>query len=112
MGKGFGIKSEEQLGYLLLLVPEAKAYAAKLSIDDGSGEEFIGITNILESAQIWKTIKQAKQAMGKYADFLLEEAEKASQSQVRVGIRRLKRSVDGKLIDEPVESLFLVRRDS
>jgi hypothetical protein len=109
MGKGFGRKSEEQLGYLLLLMPELKVYAAKFSIDDGSQEEFIGITNSLEDAQIWKTIKQAKQAVEIYADFLLEEAEKASQSQVRVEIRRVKRAVDGKLTHESVESIFLVR---
>jgi hypothetical protein len=114
MGKGFGKKSEEQLGYLLLLIPEVKAYAGKFTIDykRGDDEEFIGIVNRLEDAQVWKTIKQAKQAVEKYADFLLEEAEKAAQSQVRIEIRRLKRLVDGKLIDESVELLFLSRRSS
>ncbi|MBV6627466.1 MAG: hypothetical protein KI793_31745 [Rivularia sp. (in: Bacteria)] len=39
------------MGYVLVLLREADAYAARQSIDDGSGEEFIGVTNMLESAQ-------------------------------------------------------------
>ena len=57
MAKGFGAKQEENLGYVLVLLPQASAYAARQSIDDGSGEEFIGVTNMLESAQVWKTKK-------------------------------------------------------
>jgi hypothetical protein len=109
MGKGFGKKSEEQLGYLLLLIPEFGAYAGKSSLSYHGEEEFIGIVNRLEDAQTWKTIKQAKQAIELYADFLLEEAEKTSQSQVSIEIKRLKRSADGKLTTELVESLFLAR---
>lgn len=54
MAKGFGNQKSKQLGYALVLLPSARAYAAKLSIDDGSGEEFIGVTNMLEQAQVWK----------------------------------------------------------
>jgi hypothetical protein len=113
MGKGFGRKPEEQLGYLLRLMPEFKAYAAKLSLSHYSkDEEFIGIVSRIEDAQIWKSIKEAKQAIGKYTDFLLDEAEKSSQREVCIEVRRLKRSADGNLIDELVESLFLASRDS
>ncbi len=54
MAKGFGNQKSKQLGCVLVLLPSARAYAAKLSIDDGSGEEFIGVTNMLEQAQVWK----------------------------------------------------------
>jgi hypothetical protein len=47
MGKGFGSPRQGQLGYVLLLVPEAKAYAADFSLGEDD-EEFIGITNVLE----------------------------------------------------------------
>ncbi len=110
MGKGFGKKSDEQLGYLLLLIPDVRAYAAKFSLDYGGEEEFIGITSSLQDAQTWKNIKQAKAAVELYIDFLMEEAEQASQSTINIEIKRLKRSADGKLITESVESLFLARR--
>jgi hypothetical protein len=152
MGKGFGIKSEEQLGYVLLLVPEAKAYAAKLDLDVSqphlrdknpliamvlafydlvcflakiaiglgshksrtdtldfdlrSKQEFIGITNLLEEARVWKTIKQAKQAISEYAEFLLEEQKNSPKAQ-KVGIIRLTRLSNGDLASQTVESLFL-----
>ncbi|BCL39774.1 hypothetical protein [Nostoc sp. MS1] len=111
MAKGFGAKADEQLGYALLLLPEAKAYAARLSIDyfpkhDSDGEEFIGMTSLLQEAQIWKNLKEAKKAIDKYADFLISEAE--NDLPIRVVIRRVKRRSNGELVDEPVESIFLV----
>ncbi|MEA5566693.1 hypothetical protein [Anabaena sp. UHCC 0399] len=116
MAKGFGVKAEEQLGYALLLVPEVKAYAARLSIDyfpkndDGDDEEFIGMTSLLQEAQIWKSLKEAKKAIDKYADFLISEAE--NNSPIRVVIRRVKRQSNGELVDEPVESIFLVAQSN
>ncbi|GAX38868.1 hypothetical protein [Nodularia sp. NIES-3585] len=115
MAKGFGAKAEEQLGYTMLLVPEVKAYAARFSLDyfnqnnEQNGEEFIGITSMLEEAQIWKSIRQVKQAIEKYADFLISKAENGSP--VRVEIRRVKRSSSGDLINEPVEEIFLIVED-
>jgi len=61
---------------------------------------------MLEEAQVWRKIDQAKKAVKRYADFLLEQAE--SGSQVRVEIKQLKRSSDGKLTDELVESLLFL----
>ncbi|WP_414546260.1 hypothetical protein [Nostoc sp. CCY0012] len=116
MAKGFGVKAEEQLGYTLLLVPEVKAYAARFSLDyfnqnnKQNGEEFIGITSMLEEAQIWKSIRQAKQAIDKYADFLISRAENGSP--VRVEVRRVKRKSSGDLINELVEEIFLIAEDN
>jgi hypothetical protein len=106
MGKGFGVKQDEQLGYILVLIPEVNAYAAKFTFDfDGSGEKFIGITSMLEEAQTWKTQKLAKQAIEKYyAAFILEQLE--SSSDICVNIKRLKRSPTGNLETERVESLW------
>jgi hypothetical protein len=105
MPKGFGVKQEEQLGYVLVLFPKLNAYAARLSIDDGSSEEFIGVTNMLESAQVWKTKKQVKQAILKYAD-CIEEQMKTS-TEVNMIIKLLKRKGDGQLTCEHVETLFM-----
>jgi hypothetical protein len=109
MAKGFGAKQDEQLGYILVLMPENSAYAAKFSIKfRGSDEKFIGVTNILEEAQTWKTQKLAKQAIEQYyADFILEELE--SKPEVRVNLKRLKRSAAGTLVTEMVEPIVFLR---
>lgn len=109
MAKGFDTKQEEKLGYVLVLLPEADAYAARQSIDDGSGEEFIGVTNMLESAQVWKTKKQARQAIVKYSDFIEEQME--TSADVSITIKCLKRKHDGQLNCQYVETLLLRRND-
>lgn len=103
MGKGFGSPRNGQLGYVLLLMPEAKAYAADFSLGEDD-EEFIGITNVLEDAQVWQKKGQARQAVVKYLDFLIEQLEE--NSQVELSIRKLKRLSNGKLKDEPEEDLI------
>jgi|LakMenE01Jun11ns_1017448.scaffolds.fasta_scaffold9197703_2 hypothetical protein len=105
MAKGFGVKPEEQLGYVLCLMPDT-VYAARLNFDKESGEEFIGVTNMLWEAQTWKKIDQAKRAIKKYADFLLEQIE--SGSDARVDIKKVKRSNNGELSVELVESLLFI----
>ena len=109
MAKGFGVKPEKQLGYVLQLSPEANAYAIRLNYDGfgaEDGEEFIGITNMLEEAQVWKAKEQAKQSIEKYADFLLQQIE--SGFEPRVDIKRLKRSSSGELSVELVESSLFI----
>ena len=109
MAKGFGAKPEKQLGYILQLMPEAKAYAVRFNYNDfheKTGEEFIGVTSMLHEAQVWKKKEQAKQSIEKYSDFLLEKVEAGSQ--VRVDIKQLKRSSDGKLTGELVVSLLFL----
>lgn len=64
----------------------------------GDSEEFIGITNVLEDAQIWKKKGQAIQAVVKYLDLLIEQLE--TTKQVELSIRKLKRLSNGKLEDE------------
>lgn len=81
MAKGFGAKPEKQLGYVLQLIPEVKAYAVRLNYDAfgrQDGEEFIGVTSTLKEAQVWKTREQAKQSIEKYSDILLEKTERDS----------------------------------
>lgn len=103
MGKGFGSPRQGQLGYVLLLIPEAKAYAADFSLG-GDDEEFIGITNVLEDAQVWKKKGQARQAVVKYLDLFIEQLENTKQ--VELSIRKLKRLSNGKLKDEFEEELI------
>lgn len=105
MAKGFGTKPDQQLGYVLDLMPEVHAYAAKFSMEfpDQNGP-FIGITSELQEAQVWKGLKQAKQAiMTYYADFLVDQLKEISE--VRVVIKRLKRSASGELKTETAEIL-------
>ena len=103
MGKGFGSPQQEHLGYILLLIPEAKVYAADFSLGEDD-EEFIGITNVLEDAQVWKKKGKARQAVVKYLDLLIEQLE--NNSQVELSIRKLKRLSNGKLKDEFEEDLI------
>jgi hypothetical protein len=104
MAKGFGVEQDKQLGYVLVLMPEVNAYAAKFSLDfKGEAGPFIGITNILKDAQIWKSLKQAKQAIEIYTDFLLQQLESGSDVEVR--IKSLKRSGAGELKVENAETL-------
>jgi hypothetical protein len=103
MAKGFGSPREGHLGYVLLLIPEAKAYAADFSLG-GDDEEFIGITNVLEDAQVWKKKSKARQAVVKYLDLFIEQLENTKQ--VELSIRKLKRLSNGKLKDEFEEELI------
>jgi hypothetical protein len=92
-----------------VLLPSARAYAAKLSIDARRGQEFIGVTNMLEQAQVWQRQQQAKQAIPKYAEFLLEQI--AERGEARVLIKRLQLLGNGQLEEETVETLFLMSGD-
>ena len=102
MAKGFGTPTKGHLGYVLLLSPTANAYAANHSLD-GEEEEFIGVTNMLEMAQVWTKKSAVREAIIKYADFLIEQLEETPQ--VNIQIRSLKRLANGKLVTEVLEEL-------
>lgn len=112
MAKGFGPRKSEQLGYTLILDPLLKVYAASFSLDEDlafnsdSTEPFIGVTNMLDGAQVWKTKKKARQAVSLYTEFLLELLEE--KSEVRIHLKCLKRSLDDDLTEELVESMVVV----
>ncbi|MFN5968550.1 MAG: hypothetical protein ACK47N_08380 [Microcystis sp.] len=102
MAKGFGTATKGHLGYVLLLCPTADVYGANYSLD-GEGDEFIGVTNMLEMAQVWTKKNAAREAIIKYADFLIEQLEETPQ--VNIQIRSLKRLANGKLVTEVLEEL-------
>ncbi len=77
-------------------------YGANNSLD-GEGEEFIGVTNLLEMARVWTKKNAAREAIIKYADFLIEQLEETTQ--VNIQIRSLKRLANGKLVTEVLEEL-------
>ena len=94
MGKGFGQKADKQLGYILNLMPEFNAYAAKFSTDfRGQPGPFIGITSMLDQAQIWKKKQDAEAAVGIYLEFLENQLKENSEASVK--IMRILRSEDG-----------------
>lgn len=108
MGKGFGTKAKQQLGYVLDLMPQVHAYAAKFVMDfPGDEGPFIGITSELSEAQIWKRPKLAKQAiLDYYSDFLLGQQKQGTE--IRVLIKRLIRTGEGDLKTETVETLTFI----
>jgi hypothetical protein len=111
MAKGFGKQQDGPIGYILVLLPDVGAYAGKFSLDfRGESGPFIGITNMLEEAQVWKTQKLAKQAIEDYyADFILSTLDE--QPELSVQIKRLKQSSTGKLQTEWVESIHFHRKN-
>ena len=112
MAKGFGPRKSEQLGYILILDPLHKVYAASFSLDEDlafnsdSEEPFIGVTNKLDGAQVWKTKKKARQAISLYTEFFLDQLEE--KTEVRIYLKCLKRSSDDELTEELVESMVVV----
>jgi hypothetical protein len=109
MAKGFGetSKSNQQIGFTLMLWPEARAYAANQSIDDGSGEPFLGLTNMLSEAQIWKTKAEAKKALKDYLPWLIEQYLEQDLSEICIQIRLVSRNKKGNLQDQVVDDLYL-----
>ena len=113
MAKGFGSSRQGELGYVLMLLPKVKAYAADFATETlatktgDDEEEFIGITGSLELAQVWKKKSEARQAVVKYIELLIDELE--DKSQIKISIRKLRRLKNGKLQDEPEEDLIFER---
>lgn len=103
MAKGFGSPRQGHLGYVLLLLPTVKAYAADFSLGE-TDEEFMGLTSSLELAQVWKKKSAARQAVVNYLDFLIEQLEDAEE--VEISIHSLKRLSNGQLKTEPEEDLI------
>jgi hypothetical protein len=106
MAKGFGVKPDKQLGYVLNLMPKFHAYAAKFSLDfRGEPGPFIGIVSELKEAQVWKKQKEAREAILRYySESLLDQLEDSPE--VKVTILRLKATAGGNLTTETVETLL------
>jgi hypothetical protein len=105
MAKGFGVKPDKQLGYVLNLMPKFHAYAAKFSLDfRGEPGPFIGIVSDLKEAQVWKKQKEAREAvLMYYSDFLVDQLSESPE--VKVTVLRLTSSGGGDLTTETVETL-------
>ena len=58
---------------------------------------------MLEMAQVWTKKSAAREAIIKYADFLIEQLEETPK--VNIQIRSLKRLANGKLVTEVLEEL-------
>ena len=92
------------LGYVLMLLPQFKGYAADFSMGK-TDEQFIGVTSSLEMAQVWKKKSEARQAVVKYyLDTLRQQL--GEKSKFELSINKLSRLSNGKLKDEPVEELI------
>jgi hypothetical protein len=112
MAKGFG-KQPQKLGYVLLLYPKGKGYAARHSLkiptrnSSNEDEAFIGITSILEEAQRWKRQRDAQKAVELYMTFILDTIDEDDEAMVKV--QRLERSSDGSLSTETIVELTFSR---
>ncbi len=102
MTKGFGAEKDELLGYVLLLLPEIGAFAARFTLG-GPQEKFIGIVNLLDEAQVWKNQKAAERDLNLYLEFLIEQASDRDRDDVK--IQRLMRSAGGKLRSDSVKTI-------
>jgi hypothetical protein len=113
MAKGFG-KQPQKLGYVLLLYPKGKGYAARRSLkiptrkSSDEDEDFIGITSMLEEAQRWKHQRDAQKAVELYMTFILDLIDEEDEAEVKV--QRLERSSDGSLSTETIVELTFSRR--
>jgi hypothetical protein len=112
MAKGFG-KQPQKLGYVLLLYPKGKGYAARHSLTiptmkpSEPDEAFIGITSMLEEAQRWKRQRDAQDAIELYMTFILDMIDEDEEAMVKV--QRLERSSDGSLSTETIVELTFSR---
>jgi hypothetical protein len=112
MAKGFGTQPKK-LGYVLLLYPKGRGYAARHSLTiptmkpSDEDEDFIGITSMLEEAQRWKHQRDAQKAVELYMTFILDLIDKDDEAEVKV--RRLERSSDGSLSTETIVELTFSR---
>jgi hypothetical protein len=105
MAKGFGSPQKGHLGYVLLLLPEMKTYASTDPF--GDDEDFIGITNSLEDARIWKKKKDAEAALQEYGGFFADYLEEEGKTGATVRVCSLERLSNGKLKTDPeVEITF------
>ncbi len=112
MAKGFS--QQPQQGFALLLIPSAKAYAARHDLNINTletkeeDESFMGLTNRLEDVQIWQTKEQAKNALNDYIPFLIEEILDSHESQLCIQIREIFNK-KGKLKSKIAEELYLMK---
>lgn len=106
MAKGFGTPINKILGYVLLLYPSLKVYAADRSFDN-QDEPFIGVTNLLSSAHIWPSIKQAKNSVYDYMSFLMDWMEEEKSTEITVLLCSLEKDKQGKLIIKSVNQMCL-----
>jgi hypothetical protein len=112
MAKGFGTQPKK-LGYVLLLYPKGRGYAARHSLTIPTmksyeeDEVFIGITSMLEEAQRWKRQRDAQKAVDLYMTFILDTIDEEDEAEVK--IQRLERSSDGSLSTETITELTFSR---
>jgi hypothetical protein len=113
MAKGFG-KQPQKLGYVLLLYPKGKGYAARHSLriptmkPSDEDEDFIGITSMLEDAQRWKHQRDAQKAVELYMTLILDLIDEEDEALVKV--QRLERFSDGSLSTETIVEMTFSRR--
>lgn len=90
MPKGFN--PTEDLGYVIIVIPEFNAYAAKRT-KDSDGETFIGIASSLELAHFWKRAKAAQNAVLDYMEVIQDEIDRKGEAIVL--INHVTRDKDG-----------------
>ncbi len=109
MAKGFGEKRNQEIGFALLFTPEGKAYAARKNINEGQDEPFLGITKVLEDAQIWRTKKEVQKASNDYIPLILEELIDDQEQDYELKICSVSKDKKGKLSDRLIEKIVLRR---
>ncbi|MBE9175561.1 hypothetical protein IQ225_10070 [Synechocystis salina LEGE 06155] len=109
MAKGFGTSSANSpIGYILLIIPEEKIYAA----DDplGNNDEYSGITDSIEMARLWQKKKDVQKSLGTFIEWVAEDYYQNSRDSIDMEIRALYKDKDGKLHTKLVQSLVIEKR--
>ena len=113
MGKGFGTPTNKKIGYVLALNSAHDIYAADRSfdypLDEESEEPFIGVTNLLSSAHVWSSSKEAEKSLPDYISFLTEWMEEENLKEINFGIYSLEANKQGELITKSVNKMRLTK---
>lgn len=110
MAKGFGKPSSNSpSGYILLLVPESGIYASTDPF--GDDDNYVGITNSLEMARVWRKRKDIQRDLGPYIEWLADEYYDSSQTFIEIEIRALYKNENRKISTKLAQALVLERRN-
>ena len=108
MPKGFDKPTVKQLGFILVVVPSANAYAADFSLD-GPNNQFLGITNMLDSAQVWRKPQEAESAISLYSEIIRDQV--LEEGKVELHIRKLHKKKKKIMKGDIVKTITFYKED-
>jgi hypothetical protein len=106
MAKGFGKPSSSSpSGYILVVVPQDGIYASNDPF--GEDEKYVGITNTLEMARVWRKQKAVQKDLDPYLEWVVEEYGQGLRDRIEMEIKALYKGENGKLKTQLVQKLVI-----